>query len=78
MANQETVIIAVSSSIITFVLSSVAFFIFGYICGCKCKKTRTTGDTVSGGMEVTQPVQQQHIELSENLAYGHIYNMRTS
>lgn len=77
MVNQETVIVAVSSSIITFVLSSVAFFIFGYICGCKCKKTRTTGDTVSS-MEVTQPVQQQHIELSENLAYGRIYNMRTS
>ena len=82
MANEATVTIAVSSSITVSVLSSVVFFVFGYICGSKCKKTRTTGDTVSSGTEVTQPVQQhvqaevreQDIELNENVAYGPVYH----
>ena len=78
MANEATVTIAVSSSITVSVLSSVVSFVFGYICGSKCKKTRTTGDPVSSDTEVTQPVQQhvqaevreQDIELNENVAYG--------
>ena len=78
-ANQETVTIAVSSSITMSILSSVVFFVFGYICGCKCKKTsRRTGDIVSSGTKVTQQHVQaegreQDIELNENLAYDPIY-----
>ena len=63
-----------------FVLSSVIFFVFGYICGYKYKHNRTTGQ--AGGdhdtEEIQQPVQllqvqsevrNQDIELNENVAY---------
>lgn len=74
--------VAISSSVTVSVLSSVVFFVFGCICSSKCKKTRTTGDTVNSDTEVTQPVQQhvqaevreQDIELNENVAYGPVYH----
>ena len=82
MVNEVIVTVAVSSSVTIAVLSSVVFFVFGCICGSKCNKTRTTGDTVSSGTEVTQPVhhhvqaegREQDIELNENVAYGPVYH----
>ena len=64
-----------------FVLSSVIFFIFGYICGCKykqCHNSRTGEAGGDHGTEEIQPVQllsvqsemrNQDIELNENVAY---------
>ena len=87
MASQETVTVAALSLLMASIISSVLFFALGYICGCKCKKVRTTGALSSTIMKSsaegsTQPVQQRHvqsgvreqdIELNENLAYGPVY-----
>ena len=77
--------VAVSSSVMVFVLSSVIFFVFGYICGCKYNQchNRRTGQADGGhDTEETQPVQLLHvqsevrnqdIELNENVAYEPVY-----
>ena len=84
-ATLNLVAIAVSSSVTVFVLSSVIFFVFGYIWGCKYNQchNRRTGQADGGhGTEETQPVQllhvqsevrEQDIELSENVAYEPVY-----
>ena len=78
-ATLNPVAVAVSSSVMVFVLSSVIFFIFGYICGCKYNQchNRRTGQADGGhDTEETQPVQlvrSQDIELSENVVYEPVY-----
>ena len=87
--NQATfnlVAIALSSSVSVFVLSSVIFFAFGYVCGYKCKQNMASGQAGvhhAYYTEVTcdQPAQQnvqseireQDIELNENVAYEPVY-----
>ena len=78
--NQVTV--AAIASLIMCVLSSVVFFVFGYICAYNHKQHRTPNV-----IEATQPVQvyeevdqlstmparDQNIELNENVAYGSVH-----
>ena len=78
--NQVTM--AAIASLITCVLSSVVFFIFGYICAYNHKQHRTPNVN-----EATQPVQiyeevdqpstmparEQNVELNENVAYGSVH-----
>ena len=83
MLNLATVAAIVTvSSVVMFTLSSVIFFVVGYICGCKYKQHR-----MPDVIEATQPIQiyeeiQQHpsvtptrdqdVELNENIAYGSV------
>ena len=72
--------IAVSSSLVVFVVSSVLFFITGFLCrhfAYVCGKREPLSETVSPPEEkptplydVIPPQQEQELELNTNVAYG--------
>ena len=70
--------IAVTSSLITFIISSIVFFIFGYFCHhCRQKQKRTRPVPVTNRTPVYENVipeqnLEQDLELKENIAYGPI------
>ena len=75
-------IIAVSS-VITFAITSVVFFTFGYLCGRYRQKQeqtrpppakRPTPDPVYEDVLPTQNTEQD-LELKENIAYGPVANI---
>ena len=74
----EEEIIAVASSLIVFIISSVVFFIFGYSCHhCRQTQKQTLPISVMNRTPVYENVipeqnLEQDLELKENIAYGPI------
>ena len=83
--DSDTPIVAATSSVTAFVLGSVVFLIFGYICGYKYKRNRTPQPHL---IEATQPVQMyeeilqlqaespvrdKDVKLNENVAYDSVH-----
>ena len=70
--------IAVASSLITFIVSSVIFFAFGYFCHhcqLKTKQTSSIPDPIRSTVPEYENVTleqdtEQDLELKENVAYG--------
>ena len=71
--------IAVASSLITFIVSSVLFFTFGYFCH-HCQQKPKQASSIPNPVRSTVPVYEnvtleqdtaeQDLELKENVAYG--------
>ena len=66
--------IAVASSVTTFVVASILFFIVGFLCGNyyqKRRSTRPSGQTQIRYYDdvVLQQPDEQELELKENVAY---------
>ena len=70
--------IAVASSLTVFFVTSILFFIVGFLCGHFFRKERKAVETLSPSEQTHTPyyddiVLQQHeeaLELKENVAYG--------
>ena len=79
--NQATVLVTAVVSSVMFILGSMVFFIFGYICGYN-RKQRRTADVIGATQPIqiyeeihqpsTIPVTDQDVELNENVAYGSV------
>ena len=79
---KQVKVAAISSSVSVFVVSSVLFFIVGFLCGhfaYVCGKREPLSETVSPPEEKPTPLyddviprqQEQELELNTNVAYGH-------
>ena len=88
-ANKEAsmpnaVTLAVVSSVSVFFLTSIIFFLFGYVCGCrrKCSKSdRQISENVDPVYENTMPgpaeLTTEQVDLTKNEAYG-LFNIGIS
>ena len=78
MLSEDGIIIAVASSLIAVIISSITFFIFGYFCHHYCQKQRVTPPISVANRppmyENVLPEQnlEQNLELKDNIAYGPI------
>ena len=69
-----------ASSITVFVVTSILFFIVGFLCGHFCQKERKMADEIVPQCAKTQGTciydvvqkQEQELELEENVAYGQV------
>ena len=59
--------IAVASSVITFTVGSILFFIIGLLCGCFCQKEKKDAKGQPQGSSNYD--EKQELELKENAAY---------
>ena len=78
MLSKDGIIIEVASSLITVIISSITFFIFGYLCHHYRQKQRVTPPIPVVNQppvyENVLPKQnlEQNLEMKENIAYGPI------
>ena len=78
LLSEDGIIIAVASSLITVIVSSITFFIFGYFCHhCRQKQRVTPPISVVNQPPVYENVLpeqnlEQNLEMKENIAYGPI------
>ena len=76
-------VIAVGSSVSTFIVSSILFLTIGLLCRCLCKTKISSDKTVSsppnviyedvGPKSVEHQNKKYNVELKENMAYTSVY-----
>ena len=74
--------IAVASSIIVFVVTSILFFTIGFLTGCFCHNKRKKAENISPTEQIQTPYyddvvlqqcEKQELELKENVAYAPVH-----
>ena len=72
MLNQDK-IIAITSSIGVFVITSILFSIFGCFCGLHCRKQMQIPPPSEN--QLTPTIHEQEFELQPNTAYATVYGI---
>ena len=71
MNSLDLVIVAITVSIAMLILSSVLFFITGYVCGCCCHKHKQSSNEISMPQDVRLSEPDYEIVLPKTISKEH-------